>query len=85
MWRFNVTSNNKRYLGLNVKGSIFLPDCNKICIFSTHFKKSIKVPNIKLHGNPSSGSCADTVYADEWTEIMHIGTFLGYENAPKNA
>jgi hypothetical protein len=57
IWRFNVSCNNKTYLGLHVKCPIFLPDFNKICILSTDFYDS---PISNFHGNPSTGVRAAT-------------------------
>jgi hypothetical protein len=42
----------------------------------------MKVLNIKFHGNPSSGSRADTCEQTDMTNL--IGAFRNYENAPKN-
>jgi hypothetical protein len=41
LWRFDVASNNKMYLGLHVK-CLFLYDFNEMWIFSTQFRKSPK-------------------------------------------
>jgi hypothetical protein len=49
------------------------PDFNQIWNFSTVF---IEVTNIKLHGNPSNGSSADTCGRTDGHE--------DYGNAPKN-
>jgi hypothetical protein len=46
----------KEILGLHVKCPIFLSDFNQIWIFLTDFF-FVKVPNIKFHGNVSSGNC----------------------------
>jgi hypothetical protein len=40
LWWFNIAVNNKTYLGLHVKHSIFLPDFNQIWNFSTYFHVS---------------------------------------------
>jgi len=45
LWQFNVTSNNKTYLGLHVKFLTFLPTFNQTWIFLTDFHKSPPVLN----------------------------------------
>ena len=41
-----------------------------------------ETPHIKFHGNPSSGSRADTCEQKDMTNL--IGAFCNYENVPKN-
>ena len=52
-----VACNRKTYRGLCVKFSTFLYDFNQSLLLSTYLRK---VPSIKFHGNPCSGSRADT-------------------------
>jgi len=55
----------KAYLGLHIKGLIFLSDFCENLTFSTDFNES---PRVKLHENPSSGSCAvPSRWAAGWT------------------
>jgi hypothetical protein len=67
-WRFNVAVNSKTYVGLHIKYPIFL-----LCFPRQIF---IKFPNIKFHGNPSSGRGADTRGRTDWHD--------GGKSAPKN-
>jgi hypothetical protein len=72
---FNVARNNKTFLGLNAK-------CLDIFVrFRVYRQIFIKVPNIKFHGNPSSGSRADTRGQAHMVNL--IGAFRDYVNAPK--
>jgi len=52
LWRIYVAGNNSKYLGLHIKCPT-MSNFNQIWISSTYF------PNIKFHGNPSSGSRGD--------------------------
>ena len=56
-WWICVAGNSEIYLGLHEKCPIFLSNFNHIWSSSTDNYKASK---IKFHGNPSSGSCADT-------------------------
>jgi len=68
-----------------VKCPIFLPSFNQIWIFSNYF---IEVPNIKFHGNPSSGSGANIRgQKDRQTEELtckRTGSFSDFEKAPES-
>lgn len=78
LWQLNVPGNNKTYLDLHLKFLMLLPDFNQIWIFMTDF---LKLPNIKCHGKPSSGSCTDVTGGQTW---QRQGTSFGYVNRPKN-
>jgi hypothetical protein len=56
-WRIYAAGNNRTHLGLLVRCPTLLFDVNRICISWRIF---IQVPGGKFHGNPSSGSRADT-------------------------
>ena len=55
LWRFNVTGNNKTYW------YFLFPLVTK---FGFCWRVLIKVPSIRFHGNPFSGSRADNVRTD---------------------
>jgi hypothetical protein len=78
LWAFMACSRVKFILGLHVKCPTFLSDLNQIWIFSTDF---IKVPNIKFHGNPSSGSRGDICGRMETPKVT-TGAFRDYAKAP---
>ena len=42
LWQFNVTGNNKMYLSRRAKCHVFLPEINKIRIFSKDFHRSFQ-------------------------------------------
>jgi hypothetical protein len=74
-WLYNVTENNNMYLGLHVKCPIRLYNFNQIFISVTDLPKR---PQYKIHGNPSSGSRADTceqadTQTDRRTDVHHEG------------
>jgi hypothetical protein len=75
------------YLGLRVKCPICLHNCNQNFISLTDLPKR---PQYKIHGNPSSGSRADTceqadTQTDGRTYIMKvIGAFPDYAIELKN-
>jgi hypothetical protein len=54
---FGVAGCTKLYLGVHVKCLVFCPILSKFGVSGQHF---VKVPSIKCHGNPSSGSSANT-------------------------
>jgi len=54
--RFNDAGRNTMYLGCHLKDLHFCPFLTK---FGLSLQIFMKVPNIKLHGNPSCGRCAD--------------------------
>jgi len=57
LWRFNITCQNKTYWGIHVKARHFCSTLTKFGITNRFF---MKVPNIQLQENPSSGRHADT-------------------------
>ena len=70
------------YIGLHVKCPLFLPDFNKILIFSTDFRNLIK---FRFQENPFSGSrvvpCGQTDVQTDMTKlIVHFSYFA---NVPK--
>jgi hypothetical protein len=67
--QINVTSNNKTYFPLHVKGPIFCQIVSKCRVP----RQIVRVPNIKFHENLSIGSHTDTCgWAYGWTTV--IGT-----------
>jgi hypothetical protein len=76
--RINVVGSNKMYLDLQLKFPALLPDFNQMCICSTDVAY---VLSLKYHGNPSSGSCADT--CGETDKLKHLRTdtheFIGVQ------
>jgi len=54
--RFNDAGRNTMYLGFHLKLPTFLPVLTKLVLSLQIF---MKVPNIKFHGNPFRGRCAD--------------------------
>jgi hypothetical protein len=79
LWRTNVASNNKTYLSMS-RARYF---CPVVTEFGVSRQICIKVPNIKCHGNPSSGSHADT-WPDRRTDMARlIGASCDYANSLK--
>jgi hypothetical protein len=78
LWWFNVTENNKRYLGLMQRAWCF-------CLILTKFGFSQQIltqaSSIKFHKHPSSGSHADM--CGQTGKMKVTGTFSVNATAPK--
>ena len=78
---------NRTELILRVKCPVFfLSYSNQIWSLPHIF---IEVYNAKFHGNPSSGSRADTCgrtdkRTETWTDMKLTSVFWGHENTPSN-
>ena len=80
-WRICVAGKNKTYSYLYVNCPIFVSDFNKIWSFS---KNIHEVPSIKIHSNPSNGSCVDTdrqAGRGQKDMLRLIGAFRVHANA----
>ena len=77
LWRISVVG-NRTYLGLYVKCPIFWSD---ITTFGMYRQVFIKVPNIKFHEYPSSGTKADTCGQTDMTKLR--GDFMAMRTSLK--
>jgi hypothetical protein len=77
-----VADNKKKHVGFHVNCPIFLSDIKNIGFSQQIF---IKVPNVKFHSNPPSGSRADICgQTDRWEDFTElIGTFRDHAKASK--
>jgi hypothetical protein len=57
LWKISVSSNNETCFGLHIKSQYFCPVLSNFGVSQPIF---IKVPIVKFHENPSSGSCDNT-------------------------
>ena len=75
LWRFNITSNSKTYLGPHVK-------CQILTKFRISQQIFINMPNIKFHINLFSASCVKICWQMDgltaWYHFSQRENFYGY-------
>jgi len=70
----------KKYIGLHVKFSLFLPDFNETWIFSTYFRKNPQISKF-MKNRPVGGELLSVDGRTDMTEL--IVAFRSFANAPK--